>query len=151
MLRTRTTSLLLLLLTLVAGLTSSCGIFEEPLCGCIPPPLPTFTSAQLTQTNTWWLQQVTSGSQTVKGADIKDRYSMSFRPDGTYTQTLLSDDTDNQGTWMLMGTRNSDLHLVDHKGDNQSYTLEGANPEVLYYSRMNKSGQPEVYMFTAKP
>ncbi|TGD82713.1 hypothetical protein [Hymenobacter wooponensis] len=147
--RTLTIPFLALLLALT-GLTTGCDHFVDPSCGCTPPPLPTFTATQLTQTSTWWLQEIRTSTQTVKGNDIKDRFSLSFQTDGSYTQTLLSDETHYQGTWMLMGTRNSTLHTVDHKGDTQEYTLQGANPEVLYYSRLDKNGQATNYTFTAK-
>jgi hypothetical protein len=105
----------------------------------------------LSQPSTWWLQEVRTGTQSAKGTDIKDRYNISFQKDGSYTQTLLSDNTHYQGSWMLMGERNSTLHLTDHKGDPQEYLLQGVNTEVLYYSRLDKSGQTVVYLFTPKP
>jgi hypothetical protein len=145
--RTCTSPLLLLLLTLLTGLATSCGMFHEPLCGCAPPPQQPYTTAMLTRTDTWWLQEVVVADQITRGAAIKDRFSLRFHTDGTYSKILLADGTEYIGTYMLMGTDNRTLHLTDHKGDAQDYTLLGGGPENLTYSQLNKAGQREVYGF----
>ncbi|TGE08171.1 hypothetical protein [Hymenobacter fodinae] len=101
----------------------------------------------LTRSDTWWLQEVAIAGQITRGAAIKDRYTMRFHSDGTYTQTLVADGTEYKGKYMLMGSDNSTLHLTDHKGDAQEYTLEGGGTETLMYSRLNKAGQREVFSF----
>jgi hypothetical protein len=101
----------------------------------------------LTRTDTWWLQEVVVADQITRGADIKDRYTMRFQSDGTYTQTILTTGTEYQGKYRLMGADNRTLHLTDHKGDAQEYTLEGGGSENLTYSRKNKAGQREILSF----
>jgi hypothetical protein len=145
---TRISPLLLTLLLLLTGLASGCGLFQEPLCGCAPPPREPVTAASLTSTDTWYLQEATMDGKITKTADLKDRYSMRFGTAGTYTQTLLSDGTQFEGTWMLMGTDNRTLHLVDHKGETQEYTIEGANKESLVYGRPGKTSQYDYFAFS---
>jgi len=130
----------------VNGITS-CQ--QETDCGCTPLPREPITAAALTQVNTWWLDEVSSAGQITRTGAIKDRYSMQFKSDGTYVQTLLTDDTRYAGTWMLMGNNNRTLHLTDHKGSNQEYTVEGAGTENLFYWRTDKTGQTESFSFTS--
>ncbi|SNC67036.1 hypothetical protein SAMN06265337_1813 [Hymenobacter gelipurpurascens] len=147
----RISPLLVLLLVLFTGLVSSCSLIDRPDCGCVPPPRQPVTTASLTSTDTWYLQEATVSGKTTKTADLKDRYSMHFGTTGTYTQTLLADGTTYEGTWMLMGTDNRTLHLADHKGEAQEYTVEGAGPESLVYGRMGKTGQYDYFAFSPKP
>lgn len=146
----RISPLLFSLLLLLTGLASSCGLIDAPDCGCAPPPRQPVTAAALTSTATWYLQETTVAGKTTKAADLKDRYSMQFRPTGTYTQTLLADGTQYEGTWMLMGADNRTLHLVDHKGETQEYTIEGAYTESLVYGRLGKTGQYDYFAFSYK-
>ncbi|MBX0290651.1 hypothetical protein K3G63_09395 [Hymenobacter sp. HSC-4F20] len=141
------------LLGIVAGVgtgLSSCNHsdpLQEPLCGCTPPPKGPVTAAALTATTTWWLNEVYSAGQVTRTDAITDRFSMQFKPDGTYIQTLLADGTEYRGTWMLMGTDNRTLHLTDHKGSSQELTVEGVNAETLGYGRTGKNGQQEYLLF----
>ncbi|MCA8831164.1 hypothetical protein [Hymenobacter pini] len=134
---------------LLAGPATLTSCEKEPYCGCTPPPVEPVTSASLTRVNTWWLNELSSGSQISRSTDIKDRFSLQFQPDGSYTQTLLADGTTFNGTWMLMGANNRTLHFTDHKGDAQEYTIEGAGTETMVYSRKGKDGQTIVYAFGA--
>ena len=134
-------------LLLIGLLLSSC---DNQKCGCAPPPRPPVTVAALTSVAPWWLQEVTQGGQTTYDTHIKDRYSLRLRLDGTYTQTLLSDDsTAYNGTWLLMGAENRTLHLTDHKGAAQEYTVGDVSDKALYLYRPDKNGQPESYLFKA--
>ncbi|WP_035562596.1 hypothetical protein [Hymenobacter sp. IS2118] len=96
--------------------------------------------------NTWWLSEVFRAGQITQGDAIKDRYSMQFRPSGSYVQTLLSDGTVFEGTWMLMGADNRTLHLTDHKGAIQEYSV-AVSSESLTYGRNTGTGQAEHYGF----
>ena len=76
---------------------------------------------------------------------------MSFRNDGSYTQTLLADKTEFVGSWMLMGTNNSTLHITDHKGALHEYTLTKATDQQLRYGYVNSANQLEEYVFSLLP
>ncbi|RSK36320.1 hypothetical protein [Hymenobacter metallilatus] len=132
------------LLALGAAGTTSC---EKSTCGCTPPPREPVTTAAFTSVTVWWLNEVSSGGQLTSAEAIKDRYSMQFKPDGTYVQTLLADGTTYRGTWMLMGTDNRTLHLTDHKGTAQEYTVESVTTAKLVYGHPAKHNQPEMYSF----
>ncbi|RPD45339.1 hypothetical protein DNI29_18315 [Hymenobacter sediminis] len=141
-------SSLLLTLSLVTGvITSSCNLLESHDCKCAPPPKEPVTPAALSKVDTWYLNEVNSGGQLTRTNAIKDRYSIQFRTDGTYVQTLLADGTAYNGTWMLMGADNRILHLTDHKGAAQEYSVEGVSAESLFYGRLDKAGQLESYLF----
>ena len=117
-----------------------------------PEPQTTITaSPQQLATGSWRLDQIKEAGQvTSAGAAIKDQYSLTFRPDGTYTQKLLADNTTYNGTWMLM-SNNSVLHLTDHKGDSNQYTLASLTATELRYIFTNKTGQVEERTFSAQP
>ncbi|GAB3227083.1 hypothetical protein GCM10027346_10060 [Hymenobacter seoulensis] len=141
-------SSLLVMLLLSAGFgLSSCEVFSEPKCGCTPPPPEPIKAAALSQVSTWWLYEHKVGDQFAREDAIKDRFSMQFRADGTYTQTMLSDGTDYEGTWMLMGTDNRTLHLTDHKGSTQEFMMATAGTVMLAYYRQDKNNQTEYYSF----
>lgn len=129
-----------------AGLAfSSCTEKEDS-----EPQKITATSQQLTA-GSWRLEEINqNGKVTSSGANIKDRYSLSFRADGTYTQTLLADNSTYVGTWMLMND-NSVLHYTDHKGAKSEYKLTGVKPNELRYSYTNKTNQQEELVFSAQP
>ncbi|GAA3970395.1 lipocalin family protein [Hymenobacter antarcticus] len=108
-------------------------------------------SSQQLATGSWRLDQIKEAGQvTSAGAAIKDQYSLTFRPDGTYTQKLLADNTTYNGTWMLM-SNNTVLHLTDHKGDSNQYTLASLTATELRYTFTNKTGQAEERTFSAQP
>lgn len=101
--------------------------------------------------NNWRLDQVKQNGQVVASdATIKDRYSLTFQTDGTYKQKLLADNTTYNGTWMLMDN-NATLHLTDHKGTANSYTLLSLTKTELRYSFTNKYSELEERIFSAQP
>lgn len=139
-------------ITLLAGALASCNAapgIEGIKCGCTPPPPEPVTTAQLV--HTWQLEQIMANGQYTKGADIKDRYRIQFMADGRYAQTLLADSSAFAGTWKVSGEGNHTLHLTDHKGTVQEYTINGANKETLLYGRSNKENKYELYTFTVVP
>ena len=108
------------------------------------------TTPQLTN-GSWRLDQILqNGVVTSNGTTIKDRYSLAFRPDGTYTQTLLADNTTYTGTWLLLNS-NITLRLIDNKGTASDYTLATLSDTELRYSFTNKNGQVEERDFSAQP
>ena len=117
-----------------------------------PTPAATLTQQQQQlATGSWRLDQIKQDGQvssTTTG--IKDRYSLKFRSDGTYTQTLLADNTAYNGTWMLM-TNNTQLHLTDHKGTANDYTLANLSATELRYTYTTKTNQLEERTFSAQP
>ena len=116
-------------------------------CGCTPPPRTPVTAAGLTQTNTWYLNQYNAFGQISTGDAIKDRFALRFATDGTYRRILLSDDSETAGTWKLTDPDNRQLHLIDHKGDPQDFTVEGVNAESLFLYRAAVNGRDETYLF----
>lgn len=134
----------LLLLLAFIGLTfGSCKKSDET-----QPPK---TATQQLTTGSWRLDQVKQNGQTTgSGANIKDQYSLTFRPDGTYSQKLLSDNTTYQGkAWMLM-SNDTVLHLTDQKGTEASYTVLSLTATELRYSFTNKDNQLEERIFSAQ-
>ena len=118
-----------------------------------PHPHTTAASPQQQQltTGSWRLDQIKEAGQvTSSGAAIKDQYSLTFRADGTYTQKLLADNTSYNGTYMLM-SNNTVLHLTDHKGDSNQYTLASLTATELRYTFTNKTGQVEERTFSSQP
>jgi hypothetical protein len=102
-------------------------------------------------TGSWRLDEIKQDGQvTSTGSGIKDRYSLTFRTDGTYTQKLLADNTTYNGTWMLM-SNNTVLHLTDHKGDSNDYTLASLTATQLRYTYTTKTNQLEERTFSAQP
>ena len=109
------------------------------------------TSTQKLTVGNWRLDQIRQdGAVLSSGAAIKDQYALTFRPDGTYTQRLLADNTRYNGTWMLM-SNNSMLHLTDHKGTENAYTVVSLTSTELRYSFTNKTNQTEERVFSAQP
>ncbi len=90
------------------------------------------------------------GQTTSAGAAIKDRYKLTFRNDGSYTQTLLSDNTTFTGVWMFMNS-NTSLHIIDHKGDSHEYTITRLDNQQLRYGHPNKDNKLEEYVFSQVP
>lgn len=117
-----------------------------------PTPQPTtLTASQQLSTGSWRLDQVKEGGQvTSSGTNIKDQYSLTFRPDGSYTQKILANGTAYPGTWMLM-TNNTVLHLTDNKGTSTEYTVAALSTAELRYSFTNKNGMTEERTFSAQP
>ncbi len=104
------------------------------------------------RTGTWRLDQIRQNGQTISsGANIKDRYSLTFHRDGTYSQKLLADNTTFTGaSWMLM-SNDTMLHLTDHKGTESQYKVESLTSSELRYSFTNKDSQLEERVFSAQP
>lgn len=118
--------------------------------GTTPQPT-TLTATQQLSTSSWRLDQVKEAGQvTGTGAAIKDQYSLTFRPDGSYTQKTLATGTTYPGTWMLMNN-NAMLHLTDNKGSNSEYMVVALSAKELRYSFVNKDGFLEERLFSAQP
>ena len=117
-----------------------------------PTPQPTIlTASQQLTTGSWRLDQIKEGSQvTGTGSGIKDRYSLTFRADGTFTQKILADNSTYPGTWMLMNN-NALLHLTDNKGASNDYLVANLSATELRYNFINKNGANEERTFTAQP
>ncbi|SET70569.1 hypothetical protein [Hymenobacter actinosclerus] len=137
------------LLPVLAALALTLGSCEkEPIdCGCTPPPREPVTAASLTRTSTWYLSEYTAANQTTRADAIKDRFALRFAPDGSYRRILLSDYSETAGTWKFTDPDNRQLHLIDHKGDPQNFTVEAANAETLFLYRPDKTGMDEMYLF----
>ena len=136
-------SLILLCLFTMLSLTLTSCKTDDP-----QPAQP--TNSQLLIKN-WRLDEIKQNGQVVSSdATIKDRYSLTFQSDGTYKQKLLADNTTYNGTWMLMNN-NSNLHLTDHKGTENSYNLVNLTASELRYNFTNKAGELEERIFSAQP
>jgi hypothetical protein len=137
---------LALTLALAAPALSSCSKSDHG-----PHAATASQQQQQLTTGSWRLDQIKEAGQiTSSGAGIKDQYSLTFRADGSYTQKLLADNTTYNGTWMLM-SNNTVLHLTDHKGDSNQYTLASLTATGLRYAFTNKTGQAEERTFSAQP
>ena len=135
-----------LALALAAPALSSCSKSDHGPHAATASP----QQQQLT-TGNWRLDQIKEAGQvTSSGAGIQDQYSLTFHADGSYTQKLLADNTTYNGTWMLM-SNNTVLHLTDHKGDSNQYTLASLTATELRYAFTNKTGQAEERTFSAQP
>ncbi len=119
------------------------------IVGCtLDEPKPQYSAQQLV-TGSWLLEEIRqSGQVSASGATIKDRYSLDFNSDGTYTQKLLADNSTYQGTWALMDDK---LRLKDHKGTDFAYTMDYLTTAELRYNFINKNGQFESLFFSAQP
>jgi hypothetical protein len=138
-------SLFLLLFGLAGLSVASCSKKDDPT-----PQAQSATSQQLT-TGSWRLDEIRqSGQVASSGTGIKDRYSLQFKSDGTYTQKLLADNTTYNGTWALQNN-NTTLHFTDQKGANNDYALTSLKATELRYSYTNKSSQTEELVFSAQP
>lgn len=138
-----------LLLLGAAGIVTGCQN-NDVACKCTAPPLPYFSVALLTKPAAWQLEHISIAGETTAGTAIKDRFSLSFLADGTYTQTMLEDNTSTKGTWALTDDHYSTLHLTDHKGAPHEYTLLRADDQILSYHFLNKDNKSEIYDFTPK-
>ena len=138
---------LLTLALALSGLSLTSCSKDDPQ----PQTTVTASSQQQLTTGSWRLDQIKQAGQvTSSGAAIKDQYSLTFRSDGTYTQKLLADNTTYNGTWMLM-SNNTMLHLTDHKGDSNQYTLASLTAIEMRYTFTNKTGKVEERNFSAQP
>lgn len=130
-----------------------CAFFGLTLNGCqkkedLQPQK--ITSPQITN-GSWRLDQILqNGVATSSGAAIKDRYSLTFRTDGTYTQKVLADNTTYAGSWLLLNNTVT-LRLIDNKGTASDYTLATLSDTELRYSFTNRTGQVEERDFSAQP
>lgn len=133
-------------LALATGSLGSCKKDSDTT----PQPT-TLTASQQLTTGSWRLDQITErGQVTSSGTNIKDRSSLTFRTDGTYTQKMLADNTTYPGTWMLMNS-NTLLHLTDNKGASTDYTITTLSATELRYNFINKNSAVEERMFSAQP
>ena len=137
---------LLCALVLAGPALSSCSSDDNDPAPAVQP-----VAAQQLTVGSWRLEEIRkNGQMTSSGSGIKDRYSLAFRTDATYTQKLLADNTTYNGTWMLM-SNNTMLHLTDHKGANTEYKLASLTTTELRYNFVNKDGQTEELFFAAQP
>ena len=114
-------------------------------------PKPETTPAQLLATGTWRLDAIQDNGQTTSsGTAIKDRFTLTFRADGTYTQDQFVNGDTYDGTWMLMNN-NTVLHFTDHKGDDHQYALRSLTATELRYNYTNKDNILEEFVFSAQP
>lgn len=120
-------------------------------CSKDDDPEPAIGSAQQLATGSWRLDTIRENGQTTSsGAAIKDRFTFTFRPNGTYTQTLLEDGDTFEGTWMLM-SNNTVLHMTDHKGSDHEYLVTKLTATELRYSWTNKENELEEFAFSSQP
>ncbi|WP_375437216.1 lipocalin family protein [uncultured Hymenobacter sp.] len=114
-------------------------------------PEPAISYSQQLTTGSWRLDAIQiSGQATSSGTAIKDRYSLTFRPDGTYIENQFVNGSTYNGTWMLMGS-NTILHFTDHKGANHEFILTKLTASEMRYHWTNKENKQEEYVFTAQP
>jgi hypothetical protein len=141
----RRSSILFLFFLCLFGVVGSC---DNTSCGC--DPIPPITTSQLAYK--WRLDEIRIANQiTSSSAGIKDRFTIEFRPDGSYTQTLLADGTTFDGTWKIAGSGNRELRLIDHKKAPHDYRLSLATSTELRYGTINSGGKNEDYLFTRVP
>lgn len=128
------------------------AVLSITLAGCKKDePKPTATLSQLLTTGVWRLDSVLENGQPASsGTGIKDRFTLTFRADGTYTQNQFVNGTTYDGTWMLMNN-NTLLHFTDHKGDDHEYTLMNLTESELRYRWTNKDNELEDFVFSAQP
>jgi len=136
----------LLLFVVLAGFTlGSCKKTVDA------PASTTLSASQQLTTGSWRLDQIKQGGQvTSSDTGIKDRYSLTFRPDGTCTQKQVNDNSTYPGTWMLMNN-NATLHLTDSKGTGSEYAVASLTATELRYTFTNKNNQLEERTFSAQP
>jgi hypothetical protein len=135
---------LLLSLTFATGLSLSS-------CKKDTPTFPTIlTPKEQLAVGSWRLDEFKQGGQVSTGNAIKDRYSLTFRADGTYTQKILADNTTYPGTWALVND-NTVLNLTDHKGTTNRYPLTALSATELSYIFITPSVQTEERKFSAQP
>jgi Lipocalin-like domain len=133
------------LFCLLAVLSLALGSCQED------DPTPSHDPAKTLATGSWRLDEIREDNQvTSAGTAIKDRFTLTFRPDGTYTENQFVNGTTYTGTWMLMGN-NAILHFTDHKGDDHQYTLIGFSDTSMQYGWLNKNNKQEVFVFSAQP
>lgn len=129
-----------MLLLLMGTITSSCkkdDVLKESLL-----------KAKLVQK--WQLDELYfDGKLTDSGAAIKDRYTLLFRADGTYVQTLVADGTQFNGTWKFTEGDVVTLQLTDHKGDSRVYVVSTLTQQELRYGAANTSGKLQEWRFSS--
>ena len=129
------TTRLFSLFMLVVCLLSSCAQRE---CGCEPPP----GLAETQLLRTWRLEQIRQGEQQqLQPVDSVNRYTLTFHPQGSYTQTQLVSKQQTQGVWQLTAAGH-ELHLTDAQGLKHTYTVAGSWPhggtqpeQLLFYGQ----------------
>jgi hypothetical protein len=141
--------LTLIVLLVLAGLVTSC----EKACGCSPMPPIGVSDAELLRT--WRLDEISqSGKVTSSGAAIKDRYTLTFQAQGSYTQKLLPTGDEFIGTWKLTNSGHT-LDLIDHKGAPQTYEIRGNKPSGGPSNQLSLTreirGQMETKVFNLVP
>ncbi|RSK43197.1 lipocalin-like domain-containing protein [Hymenobacter rigui] len=135
-------SFVVLGLLAVSGISSSCSKDDVK-----PAATTSVVTAQMAQK--WRLDDVYLNNQPAgSGSAIKDRYTIQFKADGTYVQTLMADGTTFNGTWKLDESKML-LNLVDHKGTAQDYNVGKVSNQELRYAWVNKSGETEERRFTS--
>lgn len=123
------------------------GSCDNTSCGCDPAPVSSVITAQIAQK--WRLDEVYRNNQLASsGTNIKDRYTLQLRADGSSTQTLLADNTTHNGTWKINESTML-LTLTDHKNTVQDYVVGKVSNQELRYSWINKSGEAEELRFTS--
>jgi hypothetical protein len=104
---------------------------------------------------TWRLDEISqSGKVTSSGAAIKDRYTLTFQAQGSYTQKLLPTGDEFIGTWKLTNSGHT-LDLIDHKGAPQTYEIRGNKPSGGPSNQLSLTreirGQMETKVFNLVP
>ena len=130
-----------------------CTLISLTLSSCQNDDSQPDTASQQLVKGTWRLDQIRytgANARVTSGDDIKDRYSLAFRPDGTYTQKLLADNTTYNGTWKLLN-ENTALYLVDHKGTASTYKLVSLTATELRYSFETPTFETQERIFSAQP
>ena len=136
-------------------LSLSLALAGLSLAGCKkedPKPTTTLTAQQQQlSTGSWRLDEIKQAGQVASsGSTIKDRYALTFRPNGTYTQKVLADNTAYDGTWQLLNN-SATLRITDQKGTANDYTVASLTATTLRYTFTNRDGQAEERTFSAQP
>ena len=136
-------------------LSLSLALAGLSLTGCKkedPQPATSLTAQQQQlSTGSWRLDEIKQAGQVASsGSTIKDRYALTFRANGTYTQKLLADNTTYDGTWQLLNN-NATLRITDQKGTSNDYVVASLSATTLRYTFTNKDNQAEERTFSAQP
>lgn len=129
----------------LAGLLSSCQQEEK---SADPAPTVSASSLDAQLVKKWRLDEVQAGGQMAAGDNVKDRHTMEFRADGTYSQTLLKDGTVFNGTWKLE-QKGTLLRTIDHKKAPHEYTITLLNNQELRYSKVINPGETVELRYTS--
>ncbi|MFD2784169.1 lipocalin family protein [Hymenobacter rubripertinctus] len=131
----------LLLVLLLGTVASSCSKDDGALTGSL-------LKAKLVQK--WQLDELSlDGQVTDSGAAIKDRYTLLFRADGTYVQTLMADGTQYTGSWKFNEGDVVTLQLTDHKGNSRQYMVSTLTEKELRYGATNTNGKLQEWRFSS--